>query len=116
MPAGKIGQCVVNKQHSIKLQLQSILTETLLTMLPYQISPLLADDIHGHPDVFLDEETAFPFSPRVNDAEGTVKQVVGKSRRASLTSTDSQASGCWESKLSCITANSECVGRLCYTS
>ncbi|MCI4385876.1 hypothetical protein PGIGA_G00055710 [Pangasianodon gigas] len=68
-------------------------------------SILIADDIHGHPDVFLDEESVLPFSPRVNDAEGTVKQVVGRGRRASLTSTDSQASGCWESKLSCIIAN-----------
>lgn len=85
-------------------------------MLPFHISPYLADDIHGHPDVFLDEETVLPFSLRVNDAEGTVKQVVGRGRRASLTSIDSQASGCWESKLSCITANSKCVGTLCYTS
>ncbi|KAK2831408.1 hypothetical protein Q7C36_016494 [Tachysurus vachellii] len=68
-------------------------------------STLIADDIHSHPDVFLDEETVLSFSPRVNDAEGTVKQVVGRGRRASLTSTDSQASGCWESKLSCIIAN-----------
>lgn len=83
-------------------------------MLPFHISPLLADDIHDHSDVFLDEETVLPFSPRVNDAEGTVKQVVGRGRRASLSSTDSQASGCWESKLSCITANSECVGTLLY--
>lgn len=83
-------------------------------MLSFHISLLLADDIHGHSDVFLDEETVLPVSQRVNDAEGTVKQVVGRGRRASLTSTDSQASGCWESKLSCITANSECVGTLLY--
>ncbi|XP_062872525.1 membrane-associated phosphatidylinositol transfer protein 3 [Trichomycterus rosablanca] len=68
-------------------------------------STLIADGIHSHPDVFLDKETGTPSSPCVAGTDGEVKQVVSEGRKGSVTSTDSQASGCWESKLSCTVAN-----------
>ncbi|KAI4898724.1 hypothetical protein NFI96_024103 [Prochilodus magdalenae] len=73
-------------------------------------STLIADDVHSHPDVFLDGGPALgaappPSSPKADEAEKVVKLVGGGGRRASLTSMDSQSSGCWESRLSCTIAN-----------
>ncbi|XP_066520457.1 membrane-associated phosphatidylinositol transfer protein 3 isoform X1 [Hoplias malabaricus] len=73
-------------------------------------STLIADEIHIHSDVFLDGgpapgAVAPPSSPKADEAERAVKQVGGGGRRASLTSMDSQSSGCWESKLNCTIAN-----------
>ncbi|XP_026853585.2 membrane-associated phosphatidylinositol transfer protein 3 isoform X2 [Electrophorus electricus] len=64
-------------------------------------STLIADDLHSHADVFLDGGPA-----KADEADGLGKRSGGGGgRRASLTSTDSQASGCWESRLSCAIAN-----------
>ncbi|KAL7831896.1 hypothetical protein AOLI_G00294440, partial [Acnodon oligacanthus] len=73
-------------------------------------SNLIADDIHSHPDVFLDGSPAPgaappPSSPKADETERAVKLMGGGGRRASLTSMDSQSSGCWESRLSCTIAN-----------
>uniref|UniRef100_A0AAR2L8W1 Membrane-associated phosphatidylinositol transfer protein 3 n=1 Tax=Pygocentrus nattereri TaxID=42514 RepID=A0AAR2L8W1_PYGNA len=48
-----------------------------------------------------------PSSPKADEAERAVKLVGGGGRKASLTSMDSQSSGCWESRLSCTITNSE---------
>uniref|UniRef100_A0AAR2LMX8 Membrane-associated phosphatidylinositol transfer protein 3 n=1 Tax=Pygocentrus nattereri TaxID=42514 RepID=A0AAR2LMX8_PYGNA len=46
-----------------------------------------------------------PSSPKADEAERAVKLVGGGGRKASLTSMDSQSSGCWESRLSCTITN-----------
>lgn len=66
---------------------------------------LSVDEIHSHPDVFLDGGPApggAIFSSCVDEAEKAMKQEVD---------VDSEPSGCRENKLSLTIANSECVGR-----
>lgn len=67
---------------------------------------LSVDEIHSHPDVFLDEGPApggAAFTSCEDEAEKAMKQEVDD---------DSKPSGCRENKLSLTIANSECVGRL----
>ncbi len=68
------------------------------------------DEIHSYPDMFLPGNTVpvgalHSSSPQKEHSAGG--QVGGKVRRSSLTSMDSQLSGCWESRLSSTVTNSE---------
>lgn len=66
---------------------------------------LAVDEIHSHPEVFLNQGPApggAAFSSCVNETEKAMKQEVGD---------DSKHSGCRENKLILTIANSECVGR-----
>ncbi|KTF81632.1 hypothetical protein cypCar_00016540, partial [Cyprinus carpio] len=66
------------------------------------------DEIHSYPDVFLPGSTALvgashSSSPQKEHSAGG--RVAGEVRRSSLTSMDSQISGCWESRLSSTVTN-----------
>ncbi|KAJ8385058.1 hypothetical protein AAFF_G00195880 [Aldrovandia affinis] len=63
-------------------------------------STLIADSIHSHPAVFLEAESS-PGGPELGESGG----VGGTPRRASLTSIDSETSGCSVSKLSSTIGN-----------
>ncbi|KAI2656295.1 Membrane-associated phosphatidylinositol transfer protein 3 [Labeo rohita] len=71
-------------------------------------SNLIVDEIHSYPDVFLPGSTvpvgaSHSSSPQTEHSTGG--RVGGEVRRSSLTSMDSQLSGCWESRLSSTVAN-----------
>uniref|UniRef100_A0A8C1YV25 PITPNM family member 3 n=1 Tax=Cyprinus carpio TaxID=7962 RepID=A0A8C1YV25_CYPCA len=71
-------------------------------------SNLIVDEIHSYPDVFLPGSTALvgashSSSPQKEHSAGG--RVAGEVRRSSLTSMDSQISGCWESRLSSTVTN-----------
>ncbi|XP_055052622.2 membrane-associated phosphatidylinositol transfer protein 3 isoform X3 [Misgurnus anguillicaudatus] len=71
-------------------------------------SNLIVDDIHSYPDVFLHGSTvpsSAPHSSTSQSERSAVGRVGGEVRRSSLTSMDSQLSGCWESRLSSTIAN-----------
>lgn len=68
------------------------------------------DEIHSYPDVFLPGSTVpvgAPHSSSPQTEHSAGGRVGGKVRRSSLTSMDSQLSGCWESRLSSTVTNSE---------
>lgn len=71
-------------------------------------STLIVNDIHSYPDVFL-PGSAVPVgasqSSSLQTEHGTGGRVGVEVRRSSLTSMDSQLSGCWESRLSGTIAN-----------
>uniref|UniRef100_A0A672QJF9 Membrane-associated phosphatidylinositol transfer protein 3 n=1 Tax=Sinocyclocheilus grahami TaxID=75366 RepID=A0A672QJF9_SINGR len=70
-------------------------------------SNLVVDEIHSYPDMFLPGNTvpvgAPHSSPQTEHSAGG--RVGGEVRRSSLTSMDSQLSGCWESRLSSTVTN-----------
>ncbi|XP_048016169.1 membrane-associated phosphatidylinositol transfer protein 3 isoform X2 [Megalobrama amblycephala] len=72
-------------------------------------STLIVNEIHSYPDVFLPGNNAVPVgashssSPQAE--HNTCRRVGGEVRRSSLTSMDSQLSGCWESRLNSTIAN-----------
>ncbi|XP_067221607.1 membrane-associated phosphatidylinositol transfer protein 3 [Chanodichthys erythropterus] len=71
-------------------------------------STLIVNEIHSYPDVFLPGNNAVPVgashsSPQTEHS--TCRRVGGEVRRSSLTSMDSQLSGCWESRLNSTIAN-----------
>ncbi|XP_065137101.1 membrane-associated phosphatidylinositol transfer protein 3 isoform X1 [Paramisgurnus dabryanus] len=71
-------------------------------------SNLIVDDIHSYPDVFLHGNTVPSSAPHSSTSQAersTVGRVGGEVRRSSLTSMDSQLSGCWESRLSSTIGN-----------
>ncbi|XP_073673984.1 membrane-associated phosphatidylinositol transfer protein 3 [Garra rufa] len=71
-------------------------------------SNLIVDEIHSYPDVFLPGSTipvGAPHSASPQTEHSAGGRVGGEVRRSSLTSMDSQISGCWESRLSNTIAN-----------
>ncbi|KAK7171870.1 hypothetical protein R3I93_004235 [Phoxinus phoxinus] len=71
-------------------------------------STLIVNDIHSYPDVFL-PGSAVPVGASQSSSLQTERSTGGRVgvevRRSSLTSMDSQLSGCWESRLSGTIAN-----------
>ncbi|XP_077064414.1 membrane-associated phosphatidylinositol transfer protein 3 isoform X2 [Siphateles boraxobius] len=71
-------------------------------------STLIVNDIHSYPDVFLPGSTVpvgASQSTSLQKEQSTGGRVGVEVRRSSLTSMDSQLSGCWESRLSGTIAN-----------
>ncbi|XP_057206688.1 membrane-associated phosphatidylinositol transfer protein 3 isoform X2 [Triplophysa rosa] len=71
-------------------------------------SNLIVNDIHSYPDVFLHGTAVPPVAPPSSSSQTEQSaggRVGGEVRRSSLTSMDSQLSGCWESRLGSTIAN-----------